>query len=157
MIKAETKMFFWDEIVERGLKGSFAGILGGIVFGVWMAEKGVLVAIASMAGGSSPFLGLAMHLAMSAGIGASFAVLFSRLAEGVSSSTLWGLVYGFIWWFLGPLTLMPLMTGMGLQWTATAVAGTIPSLIWHLVFGGVLGVSYEALRRESPLSLPAWG
>ncbi len=52
---------------------------------------------------------------------------------------------------------MPLMMGMGLQWTAAAVAGTIPSLIWHLVFGGVLGVSYEALRRGSPLSLPAWG
>ena len=144
---------FLAEIVERGLRGAFAGLLGGSVFGIWMAEKGVLVAIASMAGGSSPVLGLVMHLVISMGIGASFAVLFFRLAVGLIPSILWGLVYGFIWWFLGPLTLMSVMMGTGLQWTASAVAQTIPSLIWHLVFGGVLGVSYEALRRQSLASL----
>ncbi len=142
-----------NDIVDRGLRGAFAGLLGGSVFGVWMAEKGVLVAIASMGGGSSPLLGLVMHLVMSMGIGASFAVLFFRLAVGLIPSILWGLVYGFIWWFLGPLTLMSVMMGTGLQWTASAVAQTIPSLIWHLVFGGVLGVSYEALRSESLASL----
>ena len=118
-----------------------------------MAEKGVLAAIASMGGGSSPLLGLVMHLVISMGIGASFAVLYFRVAVGLIPSILWGLVYGFIWWFLGPLTLMSLMMGTGLQWTASAVAQTIPSLIWHLVFGGVLGVSYEALRRVSLASI----
>ncbi len=118
-----------------------------------MAEKGVLVALASMAGGSSPVLGLAMHLVFSMAIGASFGVFFFRLAVGLIPSVLWGLVYGFIWWFLGPLTLMSLMMGTGLQWTTAAIAQTIPSLIWHLVFGGVLGVSYEALRRQSMASL----
>jgi len=140
-----------NEIV--GLRGAFAGLLGGSVFGVWMAEKGVLAAIASMGGGSSPLLGLVMHLVISMGIGASFAVLYFRVAVGLIPSILWGLVYGFIWWFLGPLTLMSLMMGTGLQWTASAVAQTIPSLIWHLVFGGVLGVSYEALRRVSLASI----
>ncbi len=144
---------FLAEIMDRGLRGAFAGLLGGSVFGIWMAEKGALVAIASMAGGSSLVLGLVMHLVMSMGIGASFAVLFFRLAVGLIPSILWGLVYGFIWWFLGPLTLMSVMMGAGLQWTASAVAQTIPSLIWHLVFGGVLGVSYEALRSESLASL----
>ena len=144
---------FLIEIMDRGLRGAFAGLLGGSVFGIWMAEKGALVAIASMAGGSSPVLGLVMHLVISMGIGASFAVLFFRLAVGLIPSILWGLVYGFIWWFLGPLTLMSVMMGAGLQWTASAVAQTIPSLIWHLVFGGVLGVSYEALRSESLASL----
>ena len=142
-----------NEIVDRGLRGAFAGLLGGSVFGVWMAEKGVLAAIASMGGGSSPLLGLVMHLVISMGIGASFAVLFFRVAVGLIPSILWGLVYGFIWWFLGPLTLMSVMMGTGLQWTASAVAQTIPSLIWHLVFGGVLGVSYEALRRVSLASI----
>ena len=58
-------------------------------------------------------------------------------------------VYGFVWWFLGPLTLMPLGLGMGIQWSAASVSATLPSLTWHLVFGGVLGVSYVALNRES--------
>ncbi|MFQ5912193.1 MAG: hypothetical protein ACE5JS_03325 [Nitrospinota bacterium] len=142
-----------NEFVDRVLRGAFAGLLGGIVFGIWMAEKGGLVAIASMAGARSPVVGLVIHLVISIGIGGSFAVIFSRLALGLIPSVLWGLVYGFFWWFLGPLTLMALMMGMGLQWTASAVAGTVPSLIWHLVFGGVLGVSYEALRRESVASL----
>jgi len=142
-----------NEIVDRGLRGAFAGLLGGSVFGVWMAEKGVLAAIASMGGGSSPLLGLVMHLVISMGIGASFAVLYFRVAVGLIPSILWGLVYGFVWWFLGPLTLMSLMMGTGLQWTALAVAQTIPSLIWHLVFGGVLGISYEALRRVSLASI----
>ena len=31
-----------NDIVDRGLRGAFAGLLGGSVFGVWMAEKGVL-------------------------------------------------------------------------------------------------------------------
>ncbi len=144
---------FLNEIMDRGLRGAFAGLLGGSVFGVWMAEKGVLAAVASMGGGSSPFLGLVMHLVISMGIGASFAVLYFRVAVGLIPSILWGLVYGFVWWFLGPLTLMSLMMGTGLQWTALAVAQTIPSLIWHLVFGGVLGISYEALRRVSLASI----
>jgi len=106
-----------------------------------------------MGGGSSPLLGLVMHLVISMGIGASFAVLYFRVAVGLIPSILWGLVYGFVWWFLGPLTLMSLMMGTGLQWTALAVGQTIPSLIWHLVFGGVLGISYEALRRVSLASI----
>ncbi len=112
---------FLNEIMDRGLRGAFAGLMGSSVFGVWMAEKGGLAAIASMGGGSSPVLGLVMHLVISMGIGASFAVLFFRLAVGLIPSILWGLVYGFIWWFLGPLTLMSLMMGAGLQWTASAV------------------------------------
>lgn len=138
----------WNKgIVERGLAGGIAGLIGGVVFGLWMANQGVLAMIASMMGGSSPLLGLVIHLMISLGIGASFGILFSRLADGAIPSTLWGLVYGFAWWFLGPLTMTPLMMGMSPQWTAAAVAATIPSLIWHLIFGGVMGLSYAALNR----------
>ncbi|MEE9274495.1 MAG: hypothetical protein V3V62_04220 [bacterium] len=137
----------WDELVSRAVMGAFGGLLGGMVFGVWMAEKGMFPVLASMAGSDSSVVGLILHLAISVQIGASFGVLFSRLADGAVPSTLWGLVYGFLWWFLGPLTLMPLTMGMGLQWTAAAVAGSVPSLTWHLVFGGVMGISYAALDR----------
>ncbi len=140
-----------DEILERGIPGALAGLLGGSIFGIWMAEKGALIAIASMAGSGSPLLGLAIHLGISMGIGMSFAVLFSRLVEGIFPSALWGLVYGFVWWFLGPLTFMPVMMGMAPQWTAVAVAATIPSLVWHLVFGGIMGITYTALTVDSSI------
>ena len=69
-------------------EGPLRGLLGGSVFGDGMAEKGGLAAIASMGGGSSPLLGLVMHLVISMGIGASFAVLFFRLAVGLIPSIL---------------------------------------------------------------------
>ena len=147
MATTETQKM-WDKgIVDRGIKGGVAGLFGGVVFGLWMANQGVLAMIASMMGGSSSLLGLVIHLMISAGIGASFGILFFRLADGTVPSALWGLVYGFTWWFLGPLTMMPLMMGVGPQWTAAAVAATIPSLTWHLIFGGVIGISYAALNR----------
>ena len=141
------------EIVTRLLQGAIAGILGGIVFGAWMADQGMFSVIASMAGGSSPLLGLLLHLSISGAIGASFGLLFARLAEGVAPSLLWGTVNGFLWWFLGPLTLMPIALGMGPQWTASAIAGSVGSLLWHLVFGGVMGVAYAAIAREGLLAL----
>ncbi len=148
MKKIRFEKLFGEDVAGRLLLGGIAGLLGGIVFGIWMAEHGVLAKIASMAGSSSPALGMVMHLGLSVQIGASFALIFDRVAKSAVPATLWGIVYGFIWWILGPLTMMPLMMGMGLQWSAAAVASTIPSLIWHMVFGGILGISYEALRRE---------
>ncbi len=147
MSDASAKRFL-EKFGKQTLRGGIAGILGGAVFAVWMAENGVLSVIASMIGGSSSLLGLLMHLGLSAAIGASFGVLFARLAVGLVPSVLWGLVNGFAWWFLGPLTLMPLSLGMGLQWTASAVVGTLTSLIWHLVFGGVMGITYAALTTH---------
>ena len=139
------------EIVTRAVQGGIAGILGGIVFGVWMADQGMFGVIASMAGGSSPLLGLLMHLSISAAIGASFGFFYARLAKGVAPSLLWGTVNGFLWWFLGPLTLMPIALGMGPQWTASAIAGSVGSLIWHRVVGGVMGIAYAAIAREGRL------
>ena len=141
------------EIGTRFLQGAIAGILGGIVFGVWMADQGTFRVIASMAGESSPLLGLLMHLSISGAIGASFGLIFARLAKGVAPSLLWGTVNGFLWWFLGPLTLMPIALGMGPQWTASAIAGSVGSLIWHLVFGGVMGIAYAAISQEGLLAL----
>ena len=141
------------EIVTRAVQGGIAGILGGVVFGVWMADQGTFRLIASMAGASSPLLGILLHLSISAAIGASFGLFFARLAEGAAPSLLWGTVNGFLWWFLGPLTLMPIAMGIGPQWTASAIAGTVGSLFWHLVFGGVMGIAYAAIAQEGPTGL----
>ena len=135
---------------EKILKGSVAGVLGGIVFGLWMADKGVLPMIAKLAGGSSAGFGFGVHVLISAVIGAGFVALFHKQVEGPATGVLWGMVYGFVWWFLGPLTLMPIGLGMGVQWTASAIASTIPSLLWHGVFGGIVGLAYVALSAEAP-------
>ena len=48
---------------------------------------------------------------------------------------------------LGPLTLMPLMLGMGLgvNWNLAAATKFLPSLMGHMIFGAVLGASYARL------------
>ena len=62
-----------------------------------------------------------------------------------------GLAYGFAWWILGPLTLMPFFMGMGLgvNWNVAAMGQSIPSLVGHLIFGGILGVTYRWLRAPA--------
>jgi hypothetical protein len=111
---------------------------------------GMLPMIGEMIGSATAAAGWVVHLMISVGIGASFAVLLGWLAHGKTSSTVVGMMYGGLWWFLGPLTLMPLMMGMGLgvNWNAAAAFGMLPSLMGHLMFGTVLGIVYHSLLQR---------
>jgi hypothetical protein len=46
---------------------------------------------------------------------------------------------------------MPLFMGMGfgVNWTGSAVAAAMPSLVGHLIFGGVLGATYHWLETRT--------
>ncbi len=136
--------------------GAYGGIAGGIVFGAMMGMMGMLPMIGKMVGHPSAVTGFLVHLVISALIGASFATIFDGFVHGKSSGLGYGLTYGAAWWFLGPLTLMPLMMGMGLgvNWNAAAVSQMLPSLFGHLLYGAVLGLTYTRLRGrayEGPL------
>ena len=90
MKKTRFEKLFGEDVAGRLLLGGIAGLLGGIVFGIWMAENGVLAMIASMVGSSSPALGMVMHLELSVQIGASYAIIFGRVAKSAVPATLWG-------------------------------------------------------------------
>jgi hypothetical protein len=140
-------MMFGTKKLIAGVAG---GLAGGVVFGMMMANMGMLPMIGKMVGSATAAAGWAVHLMISAGIGASFAVLLGWLAYGKISSTVFGMMYGGLWWFLGPLTLMPLMMGMGLgvNWNAMAATEMLPSLMGHLMFGAVLGIVYHPLLQR---------
>ncbi len=129
--------------------GVYGGLAGGVVFGAMMAVMGMLPMIGNMVGIPSAWVGLLVHLMISAAIGGSFAVLLDASGRrgGVDS----GLAYGFAWWILGPLTLMPFFMGMGLgvNWNVAAIGEAMPSLVGHLIFGAVLGVTYRWLRAPA--------
>ena len=134
----------------RNIKfGVYGGLAGGVVFGAMMGMMGMLPMIGKMVGHPSAITGFLVHLVNSALIGAAFATIFDRFVHGKSSGLGYGLTYGAAWWFLGPLTLMPLMMGMGLgvNWNATAAAQMLPSLVGHLLYGAILGLSYVWLKR----------
>ena len=116
-----------------------------------MGMMGMLPMIGKMVGHPSAITGFLVHLVNSALIGAAFATLFDRFVHGKSSGLGYGLTYGAAWWLLGPLTVMPLMMGMGLgvNWNATAAAQMLPSLFGHLLYGAILGLSYAWLRSRT--------
>ena len=131
-----------DRVMTSIKYGVYGGLAGGVVFGAMM---GMLPMIGSMAGIPTIWAGFLAHLMISAVIGATFAVLVE--ATGLPSGAGTGLGYGALWWVLGPLTLMPLFMGMGLgvNWNTAAVAQAVPSLVGHLIFGGILGWTHRRL------------
>jgi uncharacterized membrane protein YagU involved in acid resistance len=116
-----------------------------------MLQIGYLPTVARLAGSTSLGTGLVVHLLISVFIGASYGLLFRRRSYDVGSALGWGVSYGFFWWVLGALTLLPVLLGGSPQWNADAVAATFPSLVGHLAYGAALGLAYFHLEaRISP-------
>ena len=134
--------------LQHGLYGS---LIGGVIFGAMMGMMGMLPMIGAMAGAPSAAVGFAVHLVISAIIGVGFVLAVTALGRAHTAGVGAGLAYGFAWWVLGPLTLMPLFMGMGfgVNWTVSAAAAAAPSLMGHFVFGGVLGATYHWLQTKA--------
>ncbi len=128
--------------------GAVASLAGGALFGVVMLVTGVLPRVANLVGASSPWLGFAVHLGIAAVIGMSYGALFQYEASSLGSGVAWGLVYGLAWWFLGPLTLMPVLLGGPLTWGVEAAGAALPMLIGHLVYGATTALAFAVLERR---------
>lgn len=126
-------------LAQRLLGGVLGGVAGGLVFGALMALMGMLPMIARLVGSDSAAAGFAVHLVLSAIIGAGFGLIFGARVATYREGALWGLAYGAIWWVLGPLVIMPLMMGMGLQFGMAFTPMMLQSLMGHLLFGLVTG------------------
>lgn len=97
-------------------------------------------------------LGWIYHLINSAVIGAIFGLLVKSGLSSVSAGLGWGALYGFAWWILGGLVLMPMLLRMP-AFAPLMMAPMRPvamgSLMGHLVFGLVLGAAYVWLNRPA--------
>ena len=127
--------------------GGTAGIAGGWAFGNWMAQVGFFPLIAGLVGSESSTVGITLHFAIAVVIGASFGALFQRDVRGLGSSLGWGLAYGIFWWFLGPLTLLPVLQGIPPDWTYRHGSELFGSLVGHVIYGLLVGLVYAALDR----------
>src|SRR5215467_3116264 len=128
--------------------GALASLVGGVLFTVVLWVIGLLPKVATIVGGSSLILGFIVNMIISALIGMSYGLLFRYEAPDFGSGVAWGLVYGLIWWFLGPLTLMPILLGGTFNWTTKTAAALLPSLIGHLIYGAVTAVVFLVLERR---------
>ena len=128
--------------------GAAASLAGGLLFSVVMVTTGVLPQIANLVGGSSPVLGFVVHMVISTLIGMSYGVLFGYEASDFGSGMAWGLTYGLAWWFVGNLTLLPILLGRPFVWTTEAAAAGLPSLVGHLIYGAATACAFLLLQRR---------
>lgn len=127
--------------------GGFAGIIGGWAFGKWMAHVDFFPLIAGLVHSTSSSTGMTLHFLFAAIIGATFGLLFQRDLRGYGSSIGWGFGYGLLWWFLGPLTLLPLLQGNDIDWSYVRGAELFGSLVGHIVYGVIVGLFYAVGDR----------
>jgi uncharacterized membrane protein YagU involved in acid resistance len=134
----------WPRDIQAGAAG---GLAGGVVFGVVMATMGMLPMVGMLVGREDAFIGLGVHMVISLVIGLGYAVVLGSLRASRQPSTGWltGGAYGFVWWILGPLLLMPIMLGMGPMFAEAFSEANLMSLGGHLAYGVVLGVVFALL------------
>lgn len=135
----------------HGLKaGIVGGLLGGLAFGVLMSAFGTLTDIGDLVGRPTTEAAFAIHMVVSALVGCGYAVVSGFAAKTRRRGLYTGVLYGLGWWFLGPLTLMPLLLGaeLGAQWNTAALAGQLHSLVGHLLFGAILGGTYAHITSR---------
>jgi uncharacterized membrane protein YagU involved in acid resistance len=128
--------------------GVIASLVGGVTFSIVMASTGALSRIASLVDSSSPVLGFMIHMCLSIPIGVSYALLFQRESPTASAGVLWGMLYGLVWWFFGPLTFFPLLLGGSFSWTPAAANAALPELIGHLLYGATTASVFLFLERR---------
>ncbi|HYL78066.1 MAG TPA: hypothetical protein VEU96_27880 [Bryobacteraceae bacterium] len=128
--------------------GAAAGLAGGLLYMLVLIATGSLSQIAAVAGGNSPALGIAIHLSISILLGVSYGLLFQREAPNLASGICWGLVYGLIGWYAGPLTLFPIFMHDPGLWTGAAAEAQFPAMVGHLIYGAVAAAAFWLLERR---------
>jgi hypothetical protein len=128
--------------------GAVAGLAGGVVSSPIMLKTGVLTRVAGLDTSLSNWHGLLVHLLVSTAIGMTFGLLFRNESTNLSAGVAWGWLFGLIWWYLGPMTLLPLMLTGVCDWSTEAASALLPSLIGHLVFGAVTACVFLVLQNR---------
>jgi uncharacterized membrane protein YagU involved in acid resistance len=128
--------------------GAVAGLAGGVAFLPIIAIVTGLPKIAGLVGGTSPVVGVVVHLFTSGLIGISYGLLFEHESPDFAAGIAWGLLYGLVWWFAGRLTLFPILLGLSFTWTHEAAGDALPVLIGHLIYGAVTAVVFLVFERR---------
>jgi len=128
--------------------GALAGFAGGIVASPIMLKTGVLTKVAGVDTSFTNWHGLLVHLLVSTLIGMTFGLLFRNESSNLGAGVAWGWLFGLIWWYLGPMTLLPLMLTGVCDWSTDAASALLPSLMGHLIFGAVTAFVFLLLERR---------
>ena len=134
---------------KRVISGVVGGVAGGMAFGMLMAMMGMLPTVAGLAGSNSPIVGFMVHMLISIVIGVIFGLVAGPRITSFQGGAIWGLANGVVWWILGPIVIMPLMMGMGLQFGAMFTPPMLMSLMGHMIYGIVAGLACAWWSRRA--------
>jgi hypothetical protein len=143
--------------------GIAAGLVGGVVFGIMMqmmtaptpegGQMPMMAMVAKVVRSDSIAVGWIYHLFNSAVIGGIFGWVLGSRSHSYGPALGWGTAYGFAWWIVGGLILMPLFLGMPafapLQMEPMRPVA-MGSLVGHLIYGIILGGGFAMLKRGIP-------
>tara|TARA_R110002049_G_scaffold173722_2_gene340618 strand:+ start:280 stop:717 length:438 start_codon:yes stop_codon:yes gene_type:complete len=137
--------------------GILAGICATVVLSALMVLKSMTgflpeldiinMLAAIVAGG--PTIGWILHFAVGAFWGIAFSVVHDFLPGG--NAVVEGIVFGLIAWLMMMLLLMP-MAGGGVFGLMIGVMAPIMTGMLHIVFGAVMGWTYQRLTLNDVLS-----
>jgi len=128
--------------------GALAGFAGGIVSSPIMLKTGVLSKVAGLDTSLTNLHGLLVHLLVSSLIGMTFGLLFRNESSDLGRGVAWGWLFGLIWWYLGPMTILPLVLTGVCDWSTDAASALLPSLMGHLIYGAVTAFVFLLLERR---------
>ena len=138
----------WQHGVGAGLIG---GLVMGALFSVLMTPV-IESAIPALVGLSGGIAGWVVHMSISAVFGIVFVAALTQprlvaIGESLGGVVGLGLAHGVILWVVAAGVVMPLwLSAVGFPSPPPLPNLGLMGLLAHLVFGGVLGVSYHYLR-----------
>jgi uncharacterized membrane protein YkvI len=115
-----------------------------------MLITGILPKIAGPGSGFSTCGGLFVHLLVSALIGISYGLLFRNEASSLGLGMGWGWLFGPIWWYLGPMTFLPLLLTGVCDRSTNAASALLPSFMGHLIYGAMTALTFLLLELRYP-------
>ena len=129
--------------------GGVAGLVGGALFWWALDAQGMMSSAPGLLGVKLSGGDVMLHLAASIALGAGFGALSRYQPLGHAAIISTGLLYGLVWWIVGPNTLGPLFDGRGPTWSLAEATAAFPSLIGHLLYGGLTGLGFHLLVDAS--------
>jgi NADH:ubiquinone reductase (H+-translocating) len=137
------------------LTGAAAGLVGGLALAASLQVQGRNSMVAGLTGPATPGVAVAAQLLIAVLLGAGFGAIFRYHPESYATSVSGGLLYGLLWWIAGPLTLTSLLHGRSPNWSLAEATAAFPELIAHLLYGGVMGVTFYVLTSGYARRYPA--
>ena len=127
------------------MAGAAAGLLGGLVFDWALAGQGMMAAVSGLLGSQSLGVGVLVQLVLAMLLGAGFGAVVRYQAGSYAATLSSGLLWGLVWWTIGPLTLTPIFLGHAPGWSLAEASAAFPDLIGNLLYGGVTALSFYLL------------